>query len=320
MEQEDCHPSEIVAAYKAAYDTLAQSKYRGIHGIYEARAAKDGPTAAILACTHGNEPAGLGVIDYLLSDLQLAKGRILFILVNMDAATQYLSATHDLEREKARYIHHNMNRLPKNSQDWAGSAEGKRLSDLLPILAEVDGGVLDLHSTSANAPAMLITDDHTALEFARCPSMPFETIIHGIHRFLQGSFIIHACQHAPLRLLAECGQHQCPQASSRAIEISLCFLAKLGIIPSPHLIENTEKTPDIYHVNAAVRLPAGDRSYRLVRAIEPFAWLEKGTPIASNGTQILRAPSPGYAIMCPKTDAYLCPNEALLFLCDKTSG
>jgi len=288
--------------------TLTASHYRDVPGIMALDSGVAGPTVAILACTHGNEPVGLDVLEYLLSDLRLERGRLLAILVNIEAA-----------KTDRRYIDHNMNRVPDNLAEWAGSVEGERLAALLPLLNEVDGGVLDLHSTSAEAPAMLICVDDHGQEMAACPTLPFDHVLSGITPFLSGRFIIEHCANAPLKLLAECGQHQCPEAANRGIAISLAFLRKLGMVEwhGAAEAERASNPKHFYRVKASVSLPeAASDPFRLLQCVEPFEYLQKGQKIACNGNEQVVAPCDGYAIMCPKTEQVLDKREALLFLCD----
>lgn len=303
--------------YMEAYKLLCESTYRGVPGILEVDSGNVGTTVGILACTHGNEPAGLGAIQYLLSDLQLSSGRVLFILVNSEAAAHYFRAQTERQKGAARYIDHNMNWIPRDLKAWENSLEGERIKQLLPILQELDG-VLDIHSTSSDAPAMLLTCDENGCRASACPSIPFQHIIHDIPRFLSGWFIIELCEKAELKLLAECGQHECPEASSRAIEISISFLAKLGLVQPTvkDALSKQEKKYD-YYVKHAVQVPEGRGEYRLVKPIAPFEKIEHGQVIACCDTEELVNQYEGYAIMCPSTDGPLCSKEALLFICDR---
>ncbi len=284
---------------------ICASSYRGVKGIICKDSGISGPVAAILACTHGNEPAGLAAIEYLIDELRLEKGRLLFILVNPEAA-----------RQGRRYIDKNMNRLPHDPMDWAGTGEGERLAQLLPVLNEVDSGVLDIHSTSAPSPTLLLSVDERGYEVANCPSLPFQHIVSGITRFIDARFIIETCLHAPLKLLAECGQHQNPEASRLAVEMSLAFLRKLEMV-EPLCGEAAVKTKQCFRVIEAVHLPKDGRDFRLLKPIGCFEWLEKGQKIACNGAEQICAPVGGYAIMCPETEEALDCSEALLFLCEK---
>jgi len=285
---------------------LCLTQYRGASGVRMVDSGRAGPTAAILACTHGNEPAGLEAMDYLLSGLVLNRGRVLFIVVNPEAA-----------RCGMRYIDHNMNRLPPHPDDWAGTVEGGRLKEIRPILWEIDGGVLDLHSTSADAPPMLISVNKVSEEMAKNPQMPFTHIVNGLPAHLSGRLIVDYCSHAPIKLVAECGQHACPDAANRSVQVSLAFLRKLEMIDGGTVTAQTLAPKDYYRVVAPLRLPKDKGEFRLVKQLAPFEWVEKGQLIAESDQLKVTAPVGGYTVMCPKAEGVLDCREALLFLCKR---
>lgn len=286
-------------------DQLMASEYRGVSGVLEVDSGTLGPTAAILACTHGNEPAGLQAIAYLKDELKLQCGRVLFVVVNPEAA-----------RQNRRYIDHNMNRLPAHPDVWAGTVEGARYRELQPILKEFDGGVLDIHSTSAACPPMLVLVDERGLQAACEPHSPFSHVITDIAPHLNGHLVIEECPEAAVRMIAECGQHLCPDAGMRAVNISLSFLHHLGMISQP-LWHVVPKTILQYAVQEAVHVPECASGYRLPKPITPFEWVEQGQPVACNGAVQVLSPRSGYAIMCPETQEVLDHREALLFLCEQ---
>jgi hypothetical protein len=209
----------MLSSMNEMLETLLASHYRGVAGVLEVDSGLQGPTAAILACTHGNEPAGLQAIAYLKDELQLQCGRVLFMVVNPEAAKQ-----------NRRFIDYNMNRLPDHPNAWEGTVEGVRYRELLPILQEIDGGVLDIHSTSAACPPMLVVIDERGLQAAREPHSPFSHVITDITPHLNGRFVIEQCPKPAVRMIAECGQHLCPDAGMRAVNMSLSFLHHLGSV------------------------------------------------------------------------------------------
>jgi Succinylglutamate desuccinylase / Aspartoacylase family len=288
-------------------EDFLQENTLGVPGVLQIDSGKPGPISAILGATHGNEIGGIEALLRLRKELRPECGSVLLILVNPEAA-----------RENKRYLTHNMNRLPDTPSRWAGTNEGERLAALIPLLEKVNGAVIDLHSTSADAPPMLISLDAAGCEAALCPSLPFDTLLSGIAEHLSGKAILEYFPKAPLRLLAECGQHHALETVERAVAISLCLLRKSGNLPlaSPLPIN---KPVTHYHVIAPMHLPRDASGFRLLSPLAPFEWVEKGQPIACNGSTQALAPESGWAIMCPKTDGLLDAREALLFLCRKES-
>lgn len=289
---------------QAQIESFLALSYRGVPGVLRIDSGQPGPVSAILAGTHGNETGDIEALLRLRKELCPERGSVLLILVNPEAA-----------RENKRYLAHNMNRLPRHPAEWAGTPEGERLEALLPLLEQIDGSVLDLHSTSADAPPMLISIDATGCEAASCSSLPFEILLSDITQHLCGRFLLEACPKASLRLLAECGQHHAPQTAQRALELSLCLLRRSGHLPLNPAPPTKSLTH--YRIIAPMHLPEDAAGFRLLRPIAPFEWVEEGQPIACNGSIQATAPQSGHAIMCPQTEGLLDSREALLFLCRK---
>ncbi len=306
-----------IAPLEAVLHTIADARTHGATYVVEVDSGISGPSVAILACTHGNEPVGLSAFKYLLSDLILSCGKIYFIVANPEAAGCYFSAGCSDSKEGSCYIDQNLNRLPEKSE-LAGSSvyELKRAQELLPILERVDG-VLDLHSTSSDAPPMLICVDETSVELVMDSIFPFEHVITGIHKHISGKFLIEYATKAKVKILAECGQHECLEAHQRAIDISLAFLHRMGLVEDIYPT-NREKEIHYYQCKQAVFLPQNCDELRLRKVIEAFEFVEKGQVLACNGTDVeAAATDSGYAVMCPETQGTLDTSEALLFLCDK---
>ncbi len=100
--------------------------------------------------THGNEPVGKKIVDYLLNIYEIEKKitawTLSFIHVNLEASKQ-----------KKRYINHNMNRI-RNQDFQENSYEHQRKNELLPLLDTLDI-LFDIHSTSKPSPCICITDE-----------------------------------------------------------------------------------------------------------------------------------------------------------------
>ncbi|MDG1287112.1 MAG: succinylglutamate desuccinylase/aspartoacylase family protein [Rickettsiales bacterium] len=311
--------ADHIAPLKSTLHTIANARTHGVSYVVEVDSGVSGPSAALLACTHGNEPVGLAAFQYLLSDLTLLRGKIYFVVANPKAAECYFNAGCSDAKEDSRYIDKNLNRLPE-LDELAGSQvyEFQRAAELLPILQQVDG-VLDLHSTSSDAPPMLLCVDETSAELVRDAVFPFENVIADIHKHISGKFLIEYAEQAKVKILAECGQHECLEASQRAIDVSLAFLHCMGLVED---FQPSDRTKEIayYQCKQAVFLPQNCDELRLRKVIEAFEFVKKGQVLACNGANIeAESPDSGYAVMCPETDNTLDCSEALLFLCDKLS-
>ena len=309
--------ADPIAKLESVLHLLADVSAEGAPSVVKIDSGTSGPSAAIVACTHGNEPVGLAAIQYLLSDLILRRGSLYFIIGNPKAAECYFSATCNIGKEDSRYIDKNLNRLPKKDK-LTGSTEYEfqRAAELLPILEEVDG-VLDLHSTSSDAPPMLICVDDASTRLVQDSLFPFEHVITNIQNHMSDQFLIEYCTQARLRILAECGQHESLDASQRAIDISLAFLHRMGLVEDFAPPERKRQV-NYYHAKQAIFLPKDCGEFRLRQMIHPFEYIEKDQDLACNGSDtVTSSPDSGYAIMAPETTNTLDCNEALLFLCDR---
>jgi succinylglutamate desuccinylase len=309
--------ADHIAPLKSVADRLAEASAEGIPGVLKIESSNPGPSVAILAGTHGNEPVGFAAFDYLLSDLTLNAGSLYFILSNPKAVQWYFDAECADGRESSRYIDRNMNRLRAESvHPFAAHYEFRRAAQLMPIIEKVDG-ILDLHSTSSDAPPMLICVDDDSSQLVQDALFPFSHIIGEIHQHLSGQFMIEFATSARLKILAECGQHECLYASQNAIDISLAFLHAMGLVED-YLPRQKERELHYYRTKQAVFLPEKCGTFRLNRLLEPFEYLEKGQILATSETGAeAHCPDSGYAIMCPETFNQLDCSEALLFLCDR---
>ena len=59
--------------FRGIFDRLTTSTSNGVHGVMAINSGNPGPVLGITACTHGNEPSGLAVFDYLLNDIHIEK-------------------------------------------------------------------------------------------------------------------------------------------------------------------------------------------------------------------------------------------------------
>ncbi len=131
---------------KTIFETLKNSEIDGIPGVVCIDSGKNGPTVGVTICTHGNEPVGLAVAEYLLTDsFFLQSGRLYIICNNIQATECFLNAGCDDVRESSRYLEANMNRLPddlidKNTDTYVLPYEWRRSQELYPLWQSLSGG------------------------------------------------------------------------------------------------------------------------------------------------------------------------------------
>jgi len=233
-----------------------------------------GPTVAITACTHGNEPAGMVALKYA-SNLKIKRGKLYLIVVNYKARQMYLCAKNNGERAKTRFVDINFNRLPINVLDLKNDSryEIQRLHELLPVFEQFDYS-MDLHSTSQQSPPMFITENDFNFNLVR--GIPVEILLAGIDEIQVGvpSFIFHGSSIGN-RFEIELGAHESKTAEILAVKSAERFLINTGIIDGAEMsVPNIKK----YKVIDSLMFP--NRSYSLVRIFAPFERIKRNQALA----------------------------------------
>lgn len=102
-----------------------------------------------MALTHGNEPVGLQIFEFLQEELKVQKllqaGQLILVVVNPLAY-----------QHQQRFIDHNMNRIsimPYQDESY----EFERFEVLKPLLQKMDV-VIDVHSFSSSDDQVVICD------------------------------------------------------------------------------------------------------------------------------------------------------------------
>lgn len=272
---------------RPAFDRLAASTWLGVSGVAVIEGAAEGPTIAITACTHGNEPAGLAAIAAVLARADAgwrpAQGRVVLCVNNLDAALRWFDAPDDAARLAARLLDTDMNRLPRDVLD-ADSAgrEGVRARALAPVWRRFDA-TLDIHTTQQPSAPMIVAGQGDHAAFSR--GMPIGIVISGIAAIQIGvpAFALYAGTAFEI----EAGSHDDPAAWAFATNCTERFLANAGILELP----DAPTPPRLdYAVCGALRLP--DPSYQLARVFPTFHPVREGEVLA-------RGPAPGGAGLGP---------------------
>ena len=194
--------------------------------------AGPGPTAMISALIHGNELCGAIALDRLLrAGFRPDRGRLIVAFANMDAFSRFDSA----RPFASRFIDEDMNRV------WSAEfLDGKRRSvelaraRALRPFAEAADFLLDLHSTSLPAPAMLLCGAHEKGQvLAEKMGYPQHIVGDGGHtagiRLRDfGDFGDGAS--AKSAMLVECGQHFDSDSAAVASRTIAAFLMACGML------------------------------------------------------------------------------------------
>lgn len=305
------------ASLRATFRRMKSSRVSGVSGVLIIRGKKPGKILGITACTHGNEPSGFTVFDYLLNkfDLpsRLEKGTVYLVVNNLKAAENYLARGKFGRANNYRYIDKNMNRLLENPGLWASDKryEIRRARELLPVWKKFDVG-FDIHSTSQDSPPILI-GGKIPQKLVR--DFPIETVLTNIDVVQIGlpAFGFYGNpKKNTVNVEIEAGGHENPASLKRAQTCAVLLLEELGMIAPSLKRPKKAALRREYQVRSSIVLP--DLSYKLVREFKDGEYITKGTILATGSGAPIRMPYAGHTFMCPKGAKMKSTSEEALFL------
>lgn len=276
-------------------------QYQNVSGVMCIDSGKPGPALGITACTHGNEPSGLAIFEYLLKEKNIEKelkcGTLYLVVNNIQATEKFFNAKNEEEVRKSRYCDVNMNRLPKETLYLTNDTryEIARVRELYPIWQHFEFG-LDVHSTLNPSEPMIISrggEFHQDLVHG----FPIKKLISNIDRVQIGipAFAFYGGLGSDAKIFAiEAGQHTNPSSFERA---SLCAVS---LLQNLDMLSRTQQPVameyDEYHVDSSIVFP--DISFDFVRDFKSYEEIHKGDLLARNAMgEEIRATIDGHLIM-----------------------
>jgi len=263
--------SSLRELYRTVFFSLLACRDLRFEGTRVFKGAQKGPKIAALAMTHGNEPAGLSLFNFLAKN-QVIKGEVWLILGNTLAATKYFESPPE-ESHKFRGVNINFNRLSPDLFQTE-DPETTRLKQILQTLSQADY-ILDFHSTSLPSPTMLIPNSAgQTLNFPKFKC--FDVILTDIislmrHKPIIGHFDLPG-------FVIECGPHESESSFKFAARFAETFLATLDMIPNTNKGNIQVKEPEIFKVFEAVWFP--DDDFEMVKDFYNFEPVHKNQPLA----------------------------------------
>ncbi len=292
----DTAPLEVLPRDLSAY----RQGNTGIDYVHRFESGKPGPHVLVNALTHGNEICGMVAATHLLDTGVRPKiGTLTVSFANMEAYNAF-----DIDNPyENRQLVHNLNRIW--SPEWLDGSEQspelRRARELRPVLDAADY-VLDIHSTRAPVQPFWVypeMDRNTAL--AAAVGAPAVQLVMPAGRF-PGTGVLNYGRHGDPAsnsggaLVVECGQHFAQSAATLATDVTLRFLAHLGLIDAP--------------ANSAPAAPA--QPFRLLEVhmvkSEDFTFtrpllgcevFNQGALIAINAGEVIRSPCDNSTIFMP---------------------
>ncbi|PJM89074.1 succinylglutamate desuccinylase/aspartoacylase domain-containing protein [Achromobacter ruhlandii] len=292
----DTAPLEVLPRDLSAY----RQGNTGIDYVHRFESGKPGPHVLVNALTHGNEICGMVAATHLLDTGVRPKiGTLTVSFANIEAYEAF-----DIDNPyENRQLVHNLNRIwsPQWLDGDEQSPELRRARELRPVLDAADY-VLDIHSTRAPVQPFWVypeMDRNTAL--AGAGGAPAVQLVMPAGRF-PGTGVLNYGRHGDPAsdsggaLVVECGQHFAQSAALLATDVTLRFLAHLGLIDAP--------------ANSAPAAPAQpfrllevhmvkSEDFTFTRPLLGFEVFNKGELIAINAGEEIRSPCDNCTIFMP---------------------
>ena len=210
----------------------------GCEGVWRFESAAAGRDVLVTTLVHGNELCGgWAVAAALAANLRPRRGALTLALVNLGAFDRYDTA----KPFESRKVDQDLNRLWGLMAWRAGPAEAfdheqRRVLAVLPFIERADW-LLDLHSMSAEAPALMLTGmapRNTELALAiGAPALVVADAGHaeGSRMRDHGAFgVVDDDGRDKRALLLECGFHGALSSRTVALDVTARFLVASGAV------------------------------------------------------------------------------------------
>lgn len=291
----DTAPLEVLPRDISAY----RQGNTGIDYVHRFASGRPGPHVLVNALTHGNEICGMVAATHLLDTGVRPKiGTLTVSFANVEAYNAF-----DIERPyENRQLVHNLNRIwSKAMLDGTGqSPELRRARELRPVLDAADY-VLDIHSTRAPVQPFWVYP-----EFERNAGLALAIGNPLVHLVMPvggapGTGVTGYGRHGEAgvdggAVVVECGQHFSRSAAELATDVTLRFLAHLGLVDPPAAA--AAKAPARRFRLLEVHMVKTE-SFAFARPVLGFEVFQKGELIAVDDGQEIRSPCDDCTIFMP---------------------
>ena len=275
---------------------------------------EEGPVLIVFAGIHGNETAGLHAIDSVSSNLLDTKAELNGTLYSITGNMRALEMG-------VRFIDTDLNRLWENRFDRGHYSSSSKVNHTVEykesleikravewILEKHTGTTskfifIDLHTTSSESCAfILINDTLENRELAR--KFPVPQIL-GFEENIRGTLLSYINNIGYLSLGFEAGAH----TNEASVERSKAFLhLVLHWLEMLHLSEVNVKAfeqqldihpevPDSYYQVNYHKIVDDPTKFEMKRGFQNFDIIEKGTPLARENGELIKAPESGRIFM-----------------------
>ncbi|MEK6889756.1 MAG: succinylglutamate desuccinylase/aspartoacylase family protein [Nanoarchaeota archaeon] len=236
--------------------------------VIEKEGKEPGKTITILAGIHGNETCGIKAFDEIIPNIEIKKGKVIFIYANLEAINK-----------GKRFIEYNLNRsFFKNQIDEIkNTIEGKTAREIINILEKTDF-LLDIHSSNTHSTTPFIICEKNSFEIAK--KLPFDIITYNWDKFEPGSTEYYMNLKNKIGICIECGFTSDKRSEEKAKDSIMTFLNILGAIKNKRINKNKQeyyKIIDLYKNK--------DAKFEKDREFNDFYMLKEKTLIGKEGVK-----------------------------------
>ncbi|PBI82819.1 Succinylglutamate desuccinylase / Aspartoacylase family protein [Variovorax boronicumulans] len=289
----DTAPLEVLPRDLSAY----RQGNTGIDYVHRFASGKPGPHVLVNALTHGNEICGMVAATHLLDTGVRPKiGTLTVSFANVEAYEAF-----DIERPyENRQLVHNLNRIwsPELLEGDAHSPELRRARELRPVLDAADY-VLDIHSTRAPVqPFWVYPEFERNAGLAQAVGGPAVHLVMPVGA-APGTGVTAYGRHGESGIdggavVVECGQHFAQSAADLATDVSLRFLAHLGLVDPVPRVPVAARRFRLLEVHMVT-----SDDFAFVRPVLGFETFDQGELIAVQAGREIRSPCDGCTIFMP---------------------
>lgn len=291
----DTAPLEVLPRDIGAY----RRGNTGIDYVHRFASGRPGPHVLVNALTHGNEICGMVAATHLLdSGVRPKVGTLTVSFANVEAYEAFDAA----RPYENRQLVHNLNRIWSTAMldGPAQSPELRRARELRPVLDAADY-VLDIHSTRAPVQPFWVYP-----EFERNAGLALAVGHPLVHLVMPvggapGTGVTAYGRHGEAgvdgaAVVVECGQHFSRSAAELATDVTLRFLAHLGLV-EPQPVAPARAPARRFRLLEVHMVQTEDFAFaRPVLGFETFA---RGELIARDAGREIRSPCDNCTIFMP---------------------
>lgn len=284
---------------KGEFKFISSSEYLSVKGVFRVDSGIPGPILGVTLHTHGNEPSGLGILDYMRNEFNLGEklknGSIIFVLNNIRATKKYLKALNENNtkgKRGSRFINSDMNRLPadfylQKTKDY----EISRAQELQKIWDMFDVG-LDIHDMRKGfetTDPIIIAVNNINIKLIK--GFPVKNIFTNIEKIQIGRPVSSFYGKGVIPVIGlETGLREHNSSVKNGINCLLSLIRNMKMLDATS--KHKKSNFSVYKVVDSVIFPDG--SYQLVKKYRTYDRVKKGEILATGKLGAIKAKSDGY--------------------------